>query len=239
MIVIRSRLDERRKEFLAYVRLLRHLEDRLQPNLARTRRIGDLPTNDTFKAMKATAFLMLYNVIEATIVGAMAELYKTIEREGCKLPDVSEKVQDLWIDQRFWISPHEAKPATYRKRAAQMLRETMEGTRLILDPKQLPLSGNIDGQIVRDLCEKHGCKLRIHYRARGGAELGTVKAQRNDLAHGNKTFVECGRDYGVSDIGRIAGECFNFLGGFIRSVGRFVDAGGYRAKPVCSASSFA
>ena len=228
---VKLQLGERKKEFQAYVRLLTHLEKRLQPRAASPKRIGDLPTSETFKAMKATAFLMLYNIIEATIVAVMAEMYQAIEREGCKLPDVSEKVQDLWIDQNFWIAPHEATPATYRNRAAQMLRETMQGTQLILDAKRLPLSGNIDGDIVRKLCGRHGCELKVHRRARGGAELGTVKAQRNDLAHGNKTFVECGQSYGVSDIDRIARECFHFLGSFISSLNRFVKKGGYRANP--------
>ena len=187
--------------------------------------------------MKATAFLMLYNIIEATIVGAMAGLYKTIEQTGRKLPDVSEKIQDLWIDQRFWIVPSEATPATYKRRAAQMLRETMQGATLALDPHRLPLSGNIDADVVRDLCGKHGWKLKVNKHARGGVELATVKAQRNALAHGLKSFVECGQSYAVSDIRRIAGECINFLGSFVRSVQRFVDAGGYASEAGAKGSS--
>lgn len=220
MTSIRATLDERKSEFKAYARLLGHLETRLTPR-ASQRRTGDLPTAETFKAMKATAFLMLYNIIEATIVGAMTELYTTIEHRSRKFGDVTDKIQDLWIDQRFWIVPHEATPATYRKRAAQMLREAMAGTTLALDPKRLPLSGNIDARVVRDLCDKHGWELKVDRRAKGGVELGTVKTQRNALAHGEKSFVECGQSYAVSDIARIAAECFRFLGGFIRSVERF------------------
>lgn len=226
MKAIRIQLDDRRKEFRAYVRMLAHLEARLL-HTARLKRVGDLPTNETFKSMKATAFLMLYNVIESTVVGVMTELYKVIEQEGCKLPDVSVKLQDLWIDQRFRM-PRDATSATYRKRVAEMLRETMHGKKLVFDPKQLRLGGNIDGDALRDICNKHGCNLLVHQRARGGAELGTVKVQRNDLAHGTKTFVECGQSYGVSDIDRISRECFNFLGNFVSSVRRFVMATGYR-----------
>lgn len=130
MKAIRIQLDDRRKEFRAYVRMLAHLEARLL-HTARLKRVGDLPTNETFKSMKATAFLMLYNVIESTVVGVMTELYKVIEQEGCKLPDVSVKLQDLWIDQRFRM-PRDATSATYRKRVAEMLRETMDGKNLSL-----------------------------------------------------------------------------------------------------------
>src|SRR5438552_3799052 len=155
MDAVREQLAERKKEFQSYVRLLQHLEARLLRRSSTEKRSGDLPSGDLFKAMKATAFLMLYNIIEATIVGAMASLYKKIENEGCKLSNVTDEVQDLWIDQRFWIAPHEAKPTTYRNRAAQMLKETMDGTKLALEPSKLPLSGNIDAEIVRGLCNKH------------------------------------------------------------------------------------
>jgi hypothetical protein len=172
--------------------------------------------------MKATAFLMLYNIIESTIIAAVSELYKVIQHENRSLDAVSAHLQELWIDQRFWIAPHEATPATYRNRASQMLRQTMDGAALAFDPKRLPISGNVDGEAVRDICRKHGCKLLVPPQSRGGAELGTVKDQRNALAHGQRTFVECGQNYTASDIDRISRECFNFLGGFVRSLERFI-----------------
>lgn len=228
MNVVKEQLAERRAEFHSYVRLLEHLEARLLPRASMRKRLGDLPSSDAFKAMKATAFLMLYNIIEATIVRAMADLYKTIEKEGCRLAEVSAKVRDLWIDQKWRIDPYSASPATYRKQAAHILKETMDGTTLVLESRKLPLSGNIDADSVRKLCDRHGVRLSVHPRARGGVELDTVKSQRNDLAHGHRTFVDCGQNYAVSDIGRISRECFNFLNGFLRSLERFGNTQGYR-----------
>jgi hypothetical protein len=172
---------------------------------------------------------MLYNIIEATIISAIAELYGEIRNEQCALNDVSEQLRDLWIDHRFWLTPYDATPTTYRNRAAQMLKETMEGTILHFNLKRLPISGNVDADAVREICLKHGCELVVHRHARGGAELETVKGQRNALAHGEKSFVECGQNYGVSDIDRIARECFNFLNGFVRSLEKFIAKKKYRA----------
>lgn len=226
MNALRTLLNEHKKEFQSYMRLLAHLEGQVRPSA--TKRAGAVPSTATFKAMKATAFLMLYNVIEATIVGAMAHLYKTIENEQRKLTDVSEKIQDLWISQRFRVPARDATPATYQKRAAQMLRETMRGAILTLDPRDLGVGGNIDADKVRRLCIRHGWSMTAHKNAKGGAELTTVKTQRNALAHGEKTFIECGQGYAVSDIQRISAECFTFLSGFVTSVTRFVDRSGYR-----------
>jgi hypothetical protein len=238
MKTVKDQFDERKAEFRAYLRLLEHLDQRLLRHAKVRRRVGDLPTPDTFKAMKATAFLMVYNIIEATIVGSMAELYGSIKTEACTLPDVTLKIQELWIDQRFWIKPQEATPKTYRDRAEQMLRQTMNGAILSIDPRKLPLSGNIDADETRGLCDKHGVKLVVPKKARGGAELATVKIQRNALAHGDKTFVECGRDYSVADLARISQECFNFLGGFVRTLERFIKSRGYRRKDPVKPSSF-
>jgi MAE_28990/MAE_18760-like HEPN len=229
MNTVKEQLAGRRREFQSYLRLLQHLDKRMLPHAAKTKRVGDLPTAESFKAMKATAFLMVYNIIEATIVGAISELYKIIEQEKCSLSDVSSSLQEVWIDQRFWIAPHKSTPATYRSRAAEMLRDMMAGTTLSLSARSTRLGGNIDGDKVRELCDKHGCKLAIHKRARGGAELETVKKQRNALAHGDKTFVECGQSYGIEDINRISKECFSFLGDFVRSLTKFVETGQYRA----------
>jgi hypothetical protein len=229
MQVVEEKLGERKREFHSYLRLLDHLEQRMLPRASAKKRSGDLPSSESFKAMKATAFLMLYNIIEATIIGAIAQLYKVIEREGCTLSEVSTHVQDIWIDQRFWIAPDDATPATYQARAARLLRETMANAKLSLAPQRLRVGGNIDADKVRHLCKKHGCPLSVSRHSRGGVELKTVKEQRNDLAHGLKTFVECGQSYGISDIERISRECFNFLGGFVRSLDRYVKKRKYRA----------
>src|SRR5271163_2935452 len=104
MNAVKDHLAERKRELQQYLKLLEHIDHRTLRHAGK-KRVGDLPSADSFKAMKATAFLMIYNIIEATIVGAIAELYKVIENEGCVLPDVSEQVQNIWIEQRFWISP--------------------------------------------------------------------------------------------------------------------------------------
>lgn len=231
MTTIKQQLEDRKREFFAYLRLLRHIEGRLLPRAAAKKRVGDLPTADSFKAMKAAAFLMLYNIIEAPIIGAVAEVYKAIALDRCKLIDVSQQIRELWIDQRFWIAPYDATPSTYRNRAAHLLRQTMDGVTLALDARKLSLGGNVDGEIVRNLCTKHGCKLVVHRATRGGAELETVKEQRNDLAHGTKTFAECGQAFGASDIDRIARQCLTFLAGFIRTLDKFVASKGYLANP--------
>ena len=226
---INARLKERAHEFGVYLRHLKHVENQLKkPNTGNKRRGGDLPTGDVFISMKAACFLMLYNLVETTIRASMAEIYNVIRQQKCALRDVSEHLQDVWINQRFWLAPHEATPATYRDRAARMLRETMSGQALALKADHLPIGGNINADVLRKLCKDHGVTLQAPKQVRGGVELQTIREQRNALAHGDKSFIECGREFAISDVYRIAKECLRFIRAFVVSVERFIKTGGYR-----------
>ncbi|MGC8541774.1 MAG: MAE_28990/MAE_18760 family HEPN-like nuclease [Phycisphaerae bacterium] len=225
---IREKMEERTREIQAYVRLLKHIETRLGPHTKRKKRVGDLPAGESFTSMKAASFLMLYNLVESTVKGAVAEIYEEIKRKRCTVYDVSQCLQGQWVDQQFWIAPHEATPTTYRKRTAQILQDAMDKKPLSLAPEKLNIGGNIDADAVRKICRDHGVTLQVYKRAKGGTELDTVKDQRNALAHGTISFVECGRNYTVSDMKRISAECLNFTKGFVRSVDRFIKNGGYR-----------
>lgn len=227
MQIVKSNLEEREREVKAFIRLLDHVNSRLIPRMGTTRR-GDLPNKDSFTAMKATAFLMLYNIVEATVVATIKELYETIEFERCLWKEVTPKIREVWLAQKYDLPKATATPDTYKNTARKLIDDTADGAILKLNPKALSLGGNIGAQVARDVCHKHGCSLSIHKRAKGGCELDTVKEQRNGLAHGDLTFVECGREYDVSDIERISKECFLFLKGFIRSFERFVAKKHYR-----------
>lgn len=53
--------------------------------------------------------------------------------------------------------------------------------------------------------------------------MGKVKEQRNQLAHGTLSFVECGRDFTVIDLHEIKTEVEEFLSGFIDAIESYYD----------------
>lgn len=70
-------------------------------------------------------------------------------------------------------------------------------------------------QIIRDICDDHGISFVAPPESRGGVKIDEVTALRNALAHGGKSFVECGRDFTLSDLKRITGEIEKFLEGLL------------------------
>jgi hypothetical protein len=57
---------------------------------------------------------------------------------------------------------------------------------------------------------------------RGGERLLTVKSNRNDLGHGDKSFSEVGREHDVRDLMVIKEEVFKYLSDILANVERYI-----------------
>lgn len=181
--------------------------------------------------LKASVFLLLYNAIESCVRMSFQQMYSEMRAEGVGFVDVHDGIRDIWIKQEFTVSAATANQETYMERARMIANGVASAHLPELDPRKLPISGSLDGGSIRRLCVKHGIDFTVPKRARGGSELATIKEQRNSLAHGHKSFSECGRDYGVSDLERIYKQTRHFLSGFTRCIDRFNSAKGFLVVP--------
>ncbi|WP_440976976.1 MAE_28990/MAE_18760 family HEPN-like nuclease [Pseudoxanthomonas winnipegensis] len=178
--------------------------------------------------LKASSFLLLYNVIESCVRTAFQQTYAEMHNEGVCFEDFPDGIREIWIKQEFSVPTDTANQSTYLKRAREIANSIASKDVPELDPRKLPISGSLDGGSIQRLCSKHGFSIKMGKRARGGAELVTIKEQRNALAHGDKSFAECGREYGVEDLERIYRQTKYFLGSFTKSVSKFNASRGYR-----------
>jgi hypothetical protein len=65
------------------------------------------------------------------------------------------------------------------------------------------ISGSLDIRKIFEVFSKHGCKLDETNRDKYSNSFLVVKNKRNNLAHGNISFSECGSNYMVSDLKKI------------------------------------
>ena len=179
--------------------------------------------------LKACTFLLLYNAIESCVRSTLAQIYMDIETSKVTYSGTSSNIRELWLRQQFNVPTDTANHATYLALAAKVADSVSIEDVMKLESRKLPISGNLDGDSIRILCNKHGLDLRVPKWAKGGVEMATVKDQRNALAHGHKSFAECGRDYAVKDLSRIVRQTQHFLNGFMRSAALFSKNSGYRA----------
>lgn len=216
---------ERVAEVDQYLKVLERLE---KPNVVlydkATRKEKRVFNEDSLKVMKATVFLLIYNIVESAIRSAFGYMYDQIGRDGATGSDLRAELRKLWIRQKFQsLDEDSASIRSFRDLTEQLVEEITSGNAVILSDRLLPVSGNLDSDSIRQVCHRHGVSVRVHRYASGGAELKTVKDQRNALAHGSMSFSECGKQYAVTDLKRIKQQAVIFVRSILKNVQQYTD----------------
>jgi hypothetical protein len=174
------------------------------------------------RILKANFFLLLYNLVEASIREGFLSVYKAVEADGCSVKQLSPLLRKLWIDVEFTrISAASANQDSYRNIARKLVQGIADDVKATLDVTALKFGGNIDAAKIRDVCTAHGVSHKTDKRTLGGEKLLVVKNKRNALAHGDLSFVECGRDYSVAELGKIKNQSFWYLKSILRNIDKF------------------
>lgn len=214
--------DLRMSQAKSYLRLLEAL-DALDAEI-RSPGEGPIAVQDDWRRVaKATAFLVIYNLIEAAVRSAFAHLYEQITAMGCTAAKATKLVRAVWIDQQHrLLTPESASPSNYRDSAGRMVDQVLANTVLELSATRLKVSGNLDADAIRELLSKHGVECKAPKKAKGGVDLRHIKDERNALAHGNKTFAESGRDTTVAELQRMTTQVELFMRAVLRSLDSYV-----------------
>lgn len=238
MSILLDRFEEGVEEIDQFFKLLIILEEddlvlhRGSKKTHKSKRVDD----NCFKIMKASAFLLLYNLVESSVRSSFELVYQSIKNDGLSMVHVNESFRDLWIRQGFSsLDGYSASPRNYQETAAKLIKGIFDGDVVDFDASKLPLSGNLDAEEIRKVCRKHGVPCFTHYASNGGSKMGLVRKQRNALAHGNVTFVEVGRQFTVNDLCGIKQQTVIFVRSILRNISNFNDQKNYLAKVVKNA----
>lgn len=133
--------------------------------------------------MKSSALVMIYNLVESTMTNVLQDLFDHLENDRVSFDGLNSVMKRLVL--------------TYAKRRnPKLLVDRMEINTLSLvtacfERSDL-FSGNLDCRTIRDTLKEIGVHTRHAYTE---PALLTVKNERNELAHGVKSFGDCGRAY--------------------------------------------
>jgi len=181
--------------------------------------------NDDFlKILKANTLMMIYNLVESSMIGGILEIYDRVKTTGLSYNDVCSEIKSIWFTFKFnQVYDKSAHYNTYRDKALEIINGIVNNETIILDRKATAISGNLDADTIRQICHDHGIVFSIDARCRGGIVLADVKEKRNNLAHGTISFVECGRDYSLNDLTEIKNETVLFLRGLLDGMTSYYD----------------
>ena len=216
--------EERTRELSAYFKFIELIEKESAEILLskkQTRKVRKVD-NKILRILKANVFLLLYNLVEASIREGFVSVYKAMEIDGCSVKQLTPSLRKRWIDAAFiQISAASANQDTYRNIARELVEGIADDVKATLDVADLKFGGNLDAAKIRKVCEAHGVSHKTTRCTQGGEKLLVVKNMRNILAHGDLSFVECGRDYSVADLEKIKKQSFSYLKAILRNIDTF------------------
>ena len=175
------------------------------------------------KILKANGFLILYNLIEATVRNSIAAILSSIAVDGLSYRKLSSKLRNIWIGQEIKsVTEH----GTLKNKVAELSETILNDNLLAFEKECINISGNIDAQKIREIAKKFG-----YAESRDGRCLHTIKEKRNKLAHGEYTFSDIGKEYTSNELITFKDETVTFIEDVLNNVETYINNKGYLAQP--------
>ena len=183
---------------------------------------------DVSKILKANAFLMLYNLIEATIKNGIWELLTKIERERIPYQDLKEELKNIWLDRKLQIE-FKTKDDTIVKQLHKVIENVLnDNLRFYDDKRKIKFeSGNLSVSTIQKTAKRYGFNsINILHQEEEEA-FKNIKKERNNLAHGDRTFSNCGNNYAFDDLKMYKQRVFDYLERVLQSIEDLMSTRGY------------
>lgn len=172
------------------------------------------------KIMKANGFLLLYNLIEATIRNSISAILNSISTDKLTFKLLSDNLKKLWINQEINKTKDISK---FKEKVSKLSEKILNDKLLEFSNECVNISGNIDAKRIREIAKKFG-----YLEPKNGRGLQTIKDKRNQLAHGKFTFSDIGKDYTSNDLIDYKSEVVTFIENVLDNVETYINAKGYK-----------
>ena len=217
----RTLLSGRAAEVAAYLSFLQAALERGAELHARTLTAPFALDIELTHTLKANTYLLLYNVVEATMTQLIADIHRTVKQSGAALDDLHPQMY-LHILKRFRVSKVEINDQSAPVPSGSTiidhwLRDYEMRAR---DNKNYQLSGNVDSKRIREIGRDYGFASleegQDTHLSHGS--LLTTKNRRNKLAHGELSFRDCGQALAYADLDSDANGLLNCLASVVSHV---------------------
>ena len=176
---------------------------------------------ELIKILKANGFLLLYNLLEATIRKSLEAIFSAIHIENLTFQQLSDNLKKLWINQKALPLKEGLDAVTYDKIRGlleDVAKSIIENQIMQLETECIRISGNIDARSIREIATKIGFE-----QTSDGSSLLTIKNKRNHLAHGEFTFGEIGKEVSVNDMIKYKDGACAYLTDVLTNVKDYID----------------
>ena len=217
MHLVAQEFRTRVAEIDAYVDFIAGLDDgstRLLHGAAEQSAYSATQRDDLVRTFKASALLMLYNLMESSLTNAVEAIFDELENETVSFDFCRDEIRLVVLGNMRQHQPKKLLPQL-NELAVDIVTKTFR--------KNEVFSGNVDAREIRGVAKQYG----FSEPSGRGDRLFTVKTDRNDLAHGSKSFAEVGRSYSVSDILQIKNDVVAYLTEMLANVAEYLTTKSY------------
>lgn len=184
--------------------------------------------------LKASGILLLYNLLESTVIMAIDYIHIAISTEDNLIyQDAIDEIKKIWIECRYNNFKNQDDGAEQLLKHMQdiindriVIFDSNDRKREYLNKlKGVNFSGKIDAQQIRKFAKKYGFEVNKRVE---GKRLIQIKAKRNQLAHGELSFNDCGTIYTFSELMQFKKETVLFLKEFLLKVEKYLNHKKYK-----------
>ena len=208
--------DERAREVSQYLMLVKNLEQgtiQLSFGVDCKKRIKKIDS-ELEKTLKATGFLLLYNLIESTIRSAIEGIFDELNKKEVSFDLMRNEIKRIII-KNIKNNKSDSLIISIKRIAVDIISASFDKGKLF--------SGNLDAKKIKETAKMYGFSCKTNSRkTRDGIDLITIKNHRNDLAHGFKSFKEVGKDISADELLEIKKKVVSYLKEILQNIEEYL-----------------
>lgn len=178
------------------------------------------------KTFRANAYLLLYNLVEATMTNAVDAIHRAVEGDNLGFDQLSRELQSVALS-HFKRAIRDDHSVALDDRVHPI---EFAIARLGYDREDI-FSGNVDCGEIKLTAKRYGFKspdpnLKGRKILR---QMRDIKDKRNALAHGRLSFEQCGQDASPEYLAKVAHQTMVYLRSVLWSVSHYLRSRSYAA----------
>ncbi|AFZ46884.1 hypothetical protein Cyast_0912 [Cyanobacterium stanieri PCC 7202] len=204
--------NKRAKEITDYVVFIRNLEN--QNIKISKENHGTKIDTELLKTLKATAYLLIYNLIESTMRLAIEYIFNDIKTKNVSFDNLRQELKTL-----IWQN---IKNKSADKLTNNIINVGKDIIHASFDSSKL-FSGNVDAKEIKETAKKFGFSYQTNnIHTRGGSDLLSIKTHRNNLAHGWESFNDVGKNATGENLIEISERVIEYLRQILENIDQYL-----------------
>ena len=170
---------------------------------------------DLKQILLANTFLLLYNLVECTMSGALEAIYKDIKTQKVPYDKIKFNIQEEIVSN----IKKNIQTSDFVKTINDITLDILE----YHPQRDKFFSGSVDAKSIKEYSQKYGFSSNtVNRDTRDGVTLLTIKNKRNHLAHGVISFKECGQDRSLLEMEKIKNQSLLYIEQILNNIDDFV-----------------